>query len=186
MPPHPQQSTGKWPMLNLGMENSEELLPLTLPLRTLRALQVAVVVKVWVPQSCLTPCHPMDCQIPLSREPACQCRGHGFDPRVRKMPWMREWQPTPVFLPGESHEQKSLTVLQSIEFQRIRHSWSNLACMHACTRNLKPKLVLTQGCSLNFKTSSWGCSFVFGRQCSPEPEETNTDSFWKNPHLGIS
>ena len=45
-------------MLNLGMENSEELLPLTLPLRTLRALQVAVVVKVWVPQSRLTLCHP--------------------------------------------------------------------------------------------------------------------------------
>ena len=28
--------------------------------------------------------------------------------RVRKIPWKREWLPTPVFLPGESHEQKSL------------------------------------------------------------------------------
>ena len=27
---------------------------------------------------------------------------HGFDPWVRKIPWRREWQPTPVFLPGES------------------------------------------------------------------------------------
>ena len=25
-----------------------------------------------------------------------------------RIPWRREWQPTPVFLPGESHEQKSL------------------------------------------------------------------------------
>ena len=25
-----------------------------------------------------------------------------------KIPWRREWQPTPVFLPGESHGQKSL------------------------------------------------------------------------------
>ena len=25
-------------------------------------------------------------------------------------PWRREWQPTPVFLPGESHEQRSLEV----------------------------------------------------------------------------
>ena len=27
---------------------------------------------------------------------------HGFDPWVRKIPWRRAWQPTPVFLPGES------------------------------------------------------------------------------------
>ena len=27
----------------------------------------------------------------------------GFDPWVRKIPWRRAWQPTPVFLPGESH-----------------------------------------------------------------------------------
>ena len=27
---------------------------------------------------------------------------------VRKIPWRRKWQPTPVFLPGESHGQKTL------------------------------------------------------------------------------
>ena len=27
---------------------------------------------------------------------------------VRKIPWMRAWQPTPVFLPGESYRQRSL------------------------------------------------------------------------------
>ena len=26
----------------------------------------------------------------------------------RKIPWRRAWQPTPVFLPGESHRQRSL------------------------------------------------------------------------------
>ena len=31
-----------------------------------------------------------------------------FDPWVGKVPWRRAWQPTPVFLPGESHGQKSL------------------------------------------------------------------------------
>ena len=31
-----------------------------------------------------------------------------FDPWVGKIPWRREWQPTPVFLPGESHGQRSL------------------------------------------------------------------------------
>jgi len=34
---------------------------------------------------------------------------HGFDSWVRKIPWRRKWQPTPVFLPGESHGQRSLT-----------------------------------------------------------------------------
>ena len=29
-------------------------------------------------------------------------RRHRFDPWVRKIPWRRAWQPTPVYLPGES------------------------------------------------------------------------------------
>ena len=33
---------------------------------------------------------------------------HGFNPWVRKIPWRRKWQPTPVFLPGKSHGQRSL------------------------------------------------------------------------------
>ena len=32
----------------------------------------------------------------------------GFDPWVRKIPWRRKWQPTPVFLSGKLHEQRSL------------------------------------------------------------------------------
>ena len=32
----------------------------------------------------------------------------GFDPWVGKIPWRRKWQPTPVFLPGESHGHRSL------------------------------------------------------------------------------
>ena len=39
------------------------------------------------------------------KESTCQCRRHkssGLDPWVGKIPWRRKWQPTPVFLPGES------------------------------------------------------------------------------------
>ena len=32
----------------------------------------------------------------------------GFNSWVGKMPWRKAWQPTPVFLPGESHAQRSL------------------------------------------------------------------------------
>ena len=38
----------------------------------------------------------------------------------RKVPWRRACQPTPVFLPGKSHGQKSLVGLQSIGSQRVR------------------------------------------------------------------
>ena len=42
------------------------------------------------------------------KESACQWRRLRFDPWVRKIPWRREWQPTPVLLPGKSHGQRSL------------------------------------------------------------------------------
>ena len=38
-----------------------------------------------------------------------RCRRLRFNPWVRKIPWRRKWPPTPVFLPGKSHEQRSLT-----------------------------------------------------------------------------
>ena len=44
-------------------------------------------------------------------EPPWQCRRCkkcGFNPWVRKIPWRRAWQPSLVFLPGESHERRSL------------------------------------------------------------------------------
>ena len=42
------------------------------------------------------------------KESACQYRRCKFDLWVWKIPWKKKWQPTPVFLPGESHGQKSL------------------------------------------------------------------------------
>ena len=45
------------------------------------------------------------------KEPAWKCRTHKkcwFDLWVRIIPWKRAWQPTPVFLPGESRGQRSL------------------------------------------------------------------------------
>jgi len=42
------------------------------------------------------------------KESTCQYRRHGFDPWVQKTPWRRKWPHTPVFLPRESHGQRSL------------------------------------------------------------------------------
>ena len=43
-----------------------------------------------------------------SEESACQCRTHGLDPWVRNISWTRKCKPLPVFLPGKSHEKRSL------------------------------------------------------------------------------
>ena len=51
-------------------------------------------------QSCLTLCSPIDCIL-----------------------WRRQWQPTPVLLPGKSHGRRSLGRLQSMGSQRVRHDW---------------------------------------------------------------
>ena len=42
------------------------------------------------------------------KEIGLPCRRHVFSPCVRKIPWRREWLPTPVCLPGKSHGWRSL------------------------------------------------------------------------------
>ena len=86
----------------------------TLPLltqvnRTLTPSQVELVVK-----------HP-----PAKAD---RCQRQGFNPSVRKIPWRRAWQPTPVFLPGESHGQS-----QQDTIHRVAKSRTQLKqiCTHA-------------------------------------------------------
>ena len=43
-----------------------------------------------------------------SKRLCLQCTRPGFNPWVQKIPWRREGLPTPVFLPGEPHGQRSL------------------------------------------------------------------------------
>ena len=65
------------------------------------------------------------------KEPICQCRRHkrcGFNPWVGKIPWKREWQPTPVFLPGESPWTEELGGLLSMGSHRLGLSKSKYSC----------------------------------------------------------
>ena len=55
------------------------------------------------------------------KESAHQCRRHTFDPWVGKIPWRRKWQPTVVFLPGKSYEQRSLVDCSPRSHKRVRH-----------------------------------------------------------------
>ena len=64
------------------------------------------------------------------KEPVCQCRRRGFDPWIRKIPWRRKRQPTPVFLPWKSHRQRKRGRLQSIGSYRVGYDWSDLTCTY--------------------------------------------------------
>ena len=60
----------------------------------------------------------------------------GFDSWVRKVPWKRAWQPTPVLLPGESHCQRSLAGYsprgkESMQSKRAGHGCGDLAHTYA-------------------------------------------------------
>ena len=91
-----------------------------------------------------------------------QCQRPGFDPWVGKMPWRRAWQPTPVCLPGEPHEQRSLvgtaygvseldtperlkhtsSAAHFSEFSSSSHSlvpWRHLSCLNLLPLFYSPK-----------------------------------------------
>ena len=52
----------------------------------------------------------------------CQCMRPGFEPWVREIPWRRKWEPTPVFLPGKFHGQRSLVGYSPWGCKRIGHN----------------------------------------------------------------
>ena len=74
------------------------------------------------------------------KEPTCQCRWCkrcGFNPWAGKIPWRRAQQPTPVFLPGEFHGQRSLVGYSALgRKSRTPLKWlSTYSCMsnRSCT-----------------------------------------------------
>ena len=53
------------------------------------------------------------------KESACKAGDSSLIPGLGRCPWRRKWQPTPVFLPGKSHEQKSLAGFSPQGHKRI-------------------------------------------------------------------
>ena len=52
---------------------------------------------------------------------ACNVGDMGLIPGLGRF-WRRKWQPTPVFLPGESHGQRSLVGYHPWDHKRVGHS----------------------------------------------------------------
>ena len=53
------------------------------------------------------------------------CRRPGFDPCIGNISWRRAWQPTPVFLPGDSPWTEEPSSLPSVGSQRVGHDWAS-------------------------------------------------------------
>ena len=94
------------------------------------------------------------------KESACWCRRHrrhGFDPWVGKILRRRKWQPTPVFLPGEFHGQRSL-VDYSPKGRKESDTTEQLsACVHVRTHTHTGH----ENCIFaNIVSHSEGCLFI--------------------------
>ena len=55
------------------------------------------------------------------KNPPANARRYKFDPWLGKIPWRKEWQPTPVFLLGKSHGQRSLGGYSPWLYTRVGH-----------------------------------------------------------------
>ena len=60
----------------------------------------------------------------VGKESACNAGDLGLIPGLERFPWRRAWQPTPVFLPGESPWTEEPGRLQHMGSQRVGHNWA--------------------------------------------------------------
>ena len=113
------------------------------------------------------------------KEPACQCRKckrHGFDPWIRKIPWKKAWQSTPVFLPGEFHGQRSL-VGYSPQSRKESDTTEQLTFPHIHFMNIgacpQVDLMLTYSdfpCLFAQASEEGSPPSVYQKTCSVDPE----------------
>ena len=106
---------------------------------------------------------------PVVKNLTCHCRRHRFLPWFGKIPWRRAWQPTPEFLPGESHGQRSL-VGCSPQGRRVRHEWSNLTHTHESITERKSQQ--------EHGASNGKVTFCSQWVDSPGTPETDWTKFW--------
>ena len=72
----------------------------------------------------------------------------GFNPWVRKIPWRRKWQPTPVFLPGQFHAQRSLVGYSAQgcrESGMTEHTHTHISMPHCVPKSILSFCVSTPG-----------------------------------------
>ena len=88
-------------------------------------------------------------------ESACSAGDEGFNPWVRKSPWRRDWRPTQVFLPGESHGQRRLAGYGPWG-RRVGHDLVARTARHVASFTRVKTLCVTQASIF----TTQGCVFV--------------------------
>ena len=94
--------------------------------------------------------------LPSGKESACWCRRPGFILGLEDA-LRRKWQPTPVFLPGKSHGQRSPADYSPWNHKRVRHDWVTKQQYFRYT--IYPNIYYTILCHIIYYSLSlvWNC-----------------------------
>ena len=89
-----------------------------------------------------------------SKQSACRCRRPGFSPWAGKLLWRRKWRPTPVFLPGQCHGQRSwpATVCGQKESDTTEHAHKGIDYK---TVNLSGQIFISSHCVFHLPSSAY-------------------------------
>ena len=115
------------------------------------------------------------------KESACQCRRHkrhGFDPWVRKIPWSRKWQPTPVFLPGKVHGPRSLVGYSSWDCREVDTTEPLSTCVYSSI-NYNSMICKQLNCS---STDEWVKTMYVCMMLS-DISQTEANTVWCHLHM---
>ena len=82
-----------------------------------------------------------------------QCRRLGFVSWVGKIPWRGTWQPTPVFLPGESHGQRRWATVPGVTKSWTWLKWLSTTTPKLCFVTCKTDTCFMRLCGSCFATS---------------------------------
>ena len=98
---------------------------------------------------------------------------------VRKIPWRRKWQPTPVFLPGKSHELRSLVGYSPWGHKRVGYDFMTKQQQQWCWNrrlvrfSLERSVVHLGNTGQGFRCQRWlpwGQKPFYGRQLALDTE----------------
>ena len=107
------------------------------------------------------------------KDSACNGRGPSFDPWVKKIPWRRKWQPTPVFWPGEFHGQRRLAGYNPWG-SRVRHDWGTntftLSLFHNIVQQSLPST--SKALSSSQAKTQYALNNLPSPSLSPQPQTT--------------
>ena len=122
------------------------------------------------------------------KESTYQCRRPEFDPWVRKITWRRAWQPTPVFMPGESCVQRSLAGYSPWGCKKSDSTyWLNSKRHTFCgSYNLNGSCCVHPSAWLSLGPAecpawAWGASYQQRLECGPEAPEDEFRELHKVP-----